>query len=102
MSKTIKNGDVMNQQQRWNMIENTFFYKQERVEELTNKTFTEKEWDFIKDELEEGIGTNLHEIIDELIQEWMDGIIEYGEQRKWNSDYIPVMDTEINNYHTKT
>lgn len=79
----------MNQQQRLNMIENTFFYEQERVEELTNKTFTEKEWNFIKDELEDYIGTNLHEIIDDLIQEWMGSIIEYGEQRKWNSDYIP-------------
>ena len=79
----------MNQQQRLNMIENTFFYEQERVEELTNKTFTEKEWNFIKDELEDYIGTNLHEIIDYLIQEWMGSIIEYGEQRKWNSDYIP-------------
>ena len=43
----------MNQQQRLNMIENTFFYEQERVEELTNKTFTGKEWNFIKDELED-------------------------------------------------
>ena len=57
----------MNQQQRLNMIENTFFYEQERVEELTNKTFTGKEWNFIKDELEDCIGTNLHEKIDELI-----------------------------------
>ena len=68
----------------------TLYYDKERVEELTDKSFTKKEWDYIKEELDDCSMCELYyESIDNIIMEHMDGIIEYGEQMNWNSDYIP-------------
>ena len=59
----------------------TLYYDKERVEELTDKNFTTKEWDYIKEELDDcGMCELYYESIDNIIMEHMDGIIIEHEQ----------------------